>query len=80
METYSLLREFADSWALLLLTGLFVGVVLWAYRPGSRAIHDDAAKSIFRNETKPASDETKPACEGACGDGSCRGDAATKEA
>ncbi|MBD3764320.1 MAG: cbb3-type cytochrome c oxidase subunit 3 [Rhodobacterales bacterium] len=73
MDTYSLLREFADSWALLLLTGVFVGVVLWAYRPGSRAIHDDAANAIFRNETKPA-------CEGACGGCSCRGDAATKEA
>ena len=46
METYSLLRHFADSWALLALTLVFTGVILWAWRP--------AAKSIFRNDTKPA--------------------------
>jgi cytochrome c oxidase cbb3-type subunit 4 len=55
METYSLLREFADSWALVALTLVFSGVILWAWRPGSRPLHDDAAHSIFRNDTKPAS-------------------------
>jgi cytochrome c oxidase cbb3-type subunit IV len=54
MDTYSLLREFADSWALLLLTALFLGVFVWAWRPGSRALHDDAANSIFRHDKKPA--------------------------
>ncbi|PLL14287.1 CcoQ/FixQ family Cbb3-type cytochrome c oxidase assembly chaperone [Tabrizicola sp. TH137] len=54
METYSLLREFADSWMLLLLVLVFLGVVFWAWRPGSRKLHDEAATSIFRNELKPA--------------------------
>lgn len=54
METYSLLREFADSWMLLALTLVFLAVVFWAWRPGSRPVHEDAARSIFRNETKPA--------------------------
>jgi cytochrome c oxidase cbb3-type subunit IV len=54
MDTYSLLREFADSWALLLLTAVFIGVILWAWRPGSRALQQDAAHSIFRNDKKPA--------------------------
>ena len=54
METYSLLREFADSWALLLLTAVFLGVIIWALRPGSRPLHDQAARSIFRDDTKPA--------------------------
>ena len=54
METYSLLREFADSWMLLFLTLVFTGVVLWAWRPGSRSKHDEAASSIFRNVDKPA--------------------------
>lgn len=54
METYSLLREFADSWMLLVLTLVFLGVVFWAWRPGSRPVHEDAAASIFRNELKPA--------------------------
>jgi cytochrome c oxidase cbb3-type subunit 4 len=56
METYSLLREFADSWALVALTLIFMGVILWAWRPGSRSLHEDAANIIFRNETKPAAE------------------------
>lgn len=54
MELYSLLREFADSWMLLFLTVVFLIVVVWALRPGSRPIHQDAAASIFRNDDKPA--------------------------
>jgi cytochrome c oxidase cbb3-type subunit 4 len=60
METYSLLREFADSWMLLALTVVFVLVIFWAWRPGSRAMHDDAANSIFRHDATPARD-THPA-------------------
>ena len=59
MQTYSFLREFADSWMLLALTLVFIGVVIWAFRPGSRKTHDDAATSIFRNDTRPAP-ETDP--------------------
>jgi len=61
METYSFLREFADSWALLSLFLIFLGVIVWAFRPGSRKVHDDVANSIFRNEKKPApADDAKP--------------------
>lgn len=56
METYSFLREFADSWALVALTLIFIGVVIWAFRPGSKPMHDAAAASIFRHDTKPAGD------------------------
>ena len=35
METYTFLREFADSWMLLALTLFFLGVVVWAFRPGA---------------------------------------------
>ena len=56
METYSLLRAFADSWYLLFMTMFFVGVIAWAWRPGSRAAQNDAATSIFRNDDKPARD------------------------
>ena len=54
METYSFLRELADSWGLLAMTALFLGVCLWAFRPGSRPAQDEAANSIFRNERAPA--------------------------
>ncbi len=54
MDTYSLMRAFADSWALMLLFLFFVGVFLWAWRPGSREVHDDIARSIFRHDKAPA--------------------------
>ncbi|OSQ52608.1 cbb3-type cytochrome c oxidase subunit 3 [Marivita geojedonensis] len=54
METYSLLREFADSWMLLVLFTFFVGVILWAIRPGSNKTHRETASIPFRNEDKPA--------------------------
>jgi cytochrome c oxidase cbb3-type subunit 4 len=54
METYTFLRELADSWFLLLMTLMFLGVIAWAFRPGSKALHDDAAASIFRNDDRPA--------------------------
>lgn len=57
MDTYSFLRELADSWALVVLTLIFLGIILWALRPGSNAVHSDAANAIFRNEKKPAGDE-----------------------
>lgn len=54
MDTYSILREFADSWMLLALFGFFIAVILWVFRPGSRKTYEDTANVIFRNETKPA--------------------------
>jgi cytochrome c oxidase cbb3-type subunit 4 len=59
METYSFLRHLADSWFLLAMTLLFLGICLWAFRPGSRALHRDVANSIFRNDDRPA--DTTPA-------------------
>jgi len=54
METYSLLREFADSWMLLLLFLVFVGIWAWVIRPGSNKVHDEAKNMIFRNDERPA--------------------------
>jgi len=54
METYSFLRQFADSWMLLAMTLVFVGIIVWAFRPGSRKTHEVAATAIFRNEDRPA--------------------------
>ncbi len=53
MDLYTLLREMADSWALLALTVFFVGAALWAFRPGSKVIHQDAANVIFKHDKKP---------------------------
>lgn len=56
MDTYSLMREFADSWMLLFLFTFFLGIVVWAFRPGSSKEHRDSANLIFRNEARPAGD------------------------
>lgn len=62
MEKYSLLREFADSWVLLVLALFLVGVFVWAFRPGSKLVHQDAANMIFRNEKHPGN-PTQPSKE-----------------
>lgn len=51
METYSFLRELADSWVLLMMTVFFIGTIVWAFRPGSRKVHDESANIPFRNES-----------------------------
>ncbi|MEO0487519.1 MAG: cbb3-type cytochrome c oxidase subunit 3 [Pseudomonadota bacterium] len=50
METYSLLREFADSWMLLALTIFYVGVFVWVVRPGSSQVHDEIRQIPLRDE------------------------------
>ena len=57
METYTLLREFADSWMLLLLFTVFVGIFFWAFRPGSNEVHRDTANIPFRHDDRPAPSE-----------------------
>jgi cytochrome c oxidase cbb3-type subunit 4 len=59
METYTFLRAMADSWFLLAMTLGFLALCVWAFRPGSRAMHQDVANSIFRNDERPA--EATPA-------------------
>lgn len=51
METYSLLREIADSWVLLGMFCFFVGVAIWAFLPSQSAERHDASLIPFRNET-----------------------------
>ena len=55
METYTLLRSFADSWGLLAMTLFFIGVVIFTFRPGSRRTHADIADIPLRNDDKPLS-------------------------
>ncbi|MFC6637754.1 CcoQ/FixQ family Cbb3-type cytochrome c oxidase assembly chaperone [Sulfitobacter sp. JBTF-M27] len=61
MDTYSWMRQFADSWMLLAMTLFFLGVIVWAFRPGSKATHRDTANIPFRNETLPVSDNEQTA-------------------
>ena len=50
METYTAMRHFADSWGLLAMAVFFIGVVLFAFRPGSRKNADDAANIPLRED------------------------------
>ena len=61
MDTYTFLREIADSWVLLAMFVFFLACVFWAFRPGSRALHDDAARSILQ-------DKSPGGCTGSCED------------
>ncbi len=50
METYTALRQFADSWALAAMTLFFIGVVVFAFRPGSRKTAEDAAQIPLKDD------------------------------
>jgi cytochrome c oxidase cbb3-type subunit 4 len=49
-ETYDQLRHFADSWGLVLLGLIFLGLVGWTFRKGASAEMDRAAHSIFDDD------------------------------
>jgi cytochrome c oxidase cbb3-type subunit 4 len=57
MDTYTLLRHFADSWMLAFMTLFFVGVVVWTLRPSARSVQNDAANIPFRNDDLPQEKE-----------------------
>ncbi|MEX0318238.1 MULTISPECIES: cbb3-type cytochrome c oxidase subunit 3 [unclassified Ruegeria] len=57
MEEYTILRQFADSWMLLLLFAFFVGIVIWVFRPGASKGYKDTANIPFRHQDKPATSE-----------------------
>lgn len=48
--SYDALRHFADSWGLLAMAVLFVGLVAWTFRRGAAEHHDRAAHMIFKDD------------------------------
>jgi cytochrome c oxidase cbb3-type subunit 4 len=50
MTTYDVMRQFADSWGLLFMTLVFIGILVWAFWPGSRARFRDQADIPFKYE------------------------------
>ncbi|MBM7068780.1 cbb3-type cytochrome c oxidase subunit 3 [Actibacterium sp. 188UL27-1] len=63
MDTYSLLREFADSWFLIAMLTFFLGACLYALL-SRREITEDIANIPFRHEDAPA-------CTGDCANCAC---------
>ena len=54
METYDTLRYFVSIGSLVVMVVLFIGVVLFLFRPGSKKIHEETSNMIFRNDDRPA--------------------------
>lgn len=50
MSFYDQLRHLADSYGLIALVLLFLGLCLWVFRPGARKRNREAARSIFKDD------------------------------
>ena len=50
METYTAMRHFADSWALLGMTLFFLGVVAFIFRPGAKTAANQAASIPLKED------------------------------
>jgi len=48
---YQSMRTFADSWGLLYMVIIFLAVVLWVLRPGSRKASEEAAQIPFKEDS-----------------------------
>ena len=68
METYTLLREIADSWVLLVMFCFFVGTAIWAFLPSQSAAREDASMIPLRNDKVPETQCTKDCANCLCAD------------
>lgn len=50
METYTILRAFADSWFLIAMFAFFVGACVFAFWPSQKGAREDAASIPMRDE------------------------------
>ncbi len=58
MDTYSLLRQIADSWVLLAMFAFFIGAGIWAFLPSQRSAREDASMIPLRNDDGPIEADT----------------------
>jgi cytochrome c oxidase cbb3-type subunit 4 len=66
MDTYSLLRQIADSWVLLAMFGFFIGAAVWAFLPSQSAARHDASMIPLRNDTDKNLKSAGKPCSGLC--------------
>ena len=52
MSTYEIMRHFADSWGLLALALIFVVVITFVFRAGSRSQYEHAARIPLEDDSK----------------------------
>ena len=54
---YQSMRTFADSWGLLFMVIVFVGVVIYVFRPGSKKEADEIAQIPLKDDKSPDGDD-----------------------
>jgi len=57
MIDYDSFRHFADSWGLLYMLAIFVGVVLFMFRPGAKGHAETAAQIPLKDDHSPEGKE-----------------------
>ena len=50
MFEYESMRQFADSWGLVYLMAVFIGVILYTFRPGSKKSAQEIAHIPLRED------------------------------
>jgi cytochrome c oxidase cbb3-type subunit 4 len=50
METYTAMRQFADSWALLGMVLFFLGAIVFVFRPSAKKLADEAAQIPLKED------------------------------
>lgn len=60
-DTYTFMQVIARSWGALFMLLVFLGVIVFTLRPGSRKVHRDIANIPFRHDDRPAADARTPA-------------------
>lgn len=68
MDTYSLLRQFADSWVLLAMFAFFVGAGIWAFLPSQSDARKQASMIPLRNDLETPNSPKADHGAGAKGD------------
>ena len=49
---YSTFRQFADSWVLLYMFLLFIGVIVFTFRPGSKKVSEELAQIPLKEDAE----------------------------
>jgi len=55
---YTILRELADSWFMLLMFSFFVGIIIFAFRPGTKESYDRLRNLPLQDDDVLVEDES----------------------
>ena len=56
-DSYTIMQIIARSWGAIFMFAVFLGVIAFTLRPGSRGLHRDIADIPFRHDDRPAPDD-----------------------